>query len=125
MHKSASEMRESFELAHAKWQSEDWGDMHVSLEVYERDWDGRPFLEGLPGSQCQCPHWGYVLKGRFRVFYGDREESIAAGEAYHLPPGHAIVVDAGTELVELSPREEFARHMAAVEAAARARAQRP
>lgn len=121
MHKRRDEMSDTFELPQATWRSEDWGDMHVSCEVYHRDLDVRPFLEGLPDDQCQCPHWGYVAKGRFRVLYGDREEEIVAGEVYYLAPGHSLIVDAGTELVELSPRRQFAEHMAAVEENLKAR----
>lgn len=124
MHKSPEEITASFELPQATWRAEDWGDMHVSFEVYDEELDARPLLQGLPNDQCQCPHWGYVLEGRQRVFYGDEEEEIVAGQAYYLRPGHSIIVDAGTELIELSPREEFAAHMAAVEAAQRARAGR-
>lgn len=115
MHKSRREIIESFELPQATWRAEDWGDMHVSFEVYHQDLDDRPLLEGLPGDQCHCPHWGYVLAGRLRAIYDDREEEITAGQAYYLAPGHAIVVEAGTELIEFSPREAFAAHMAAVE----------
>lgn len=115
MHKKRGEMSGAFELGPATWRAEDWGTMHVSFETYEDTWDDRPYLRGLPGDHCRCPHWGYVIRGGFRALYGDREERIGAGEAYYLAPGHAIVVDAGTELVEMSPREQFAAHVAAVE----------
>jgi hypothetical protein len=36
---------------------------------------------------CECPHWGYLLKGRMRVKYADHEEVITAEEAYYLAPG--------------------------------------
>lgn len=116
MHKRREDIAKSLELPGATWRAEDWGDMHVSFEVYHRKLDDRPYLQGLPNEQCQCPHWGYVLEGRLRVLYSNREEEIVAGEAYYLAPGHSIIVDAGTQLFELSPREQFAAHMAAVEA---------
>lgn len=119
MHKRREELADAFELPQATWRSEDWDDMHVSFEVYREDLDARPLLAPLPDGQCQCPHWGYVLKGRLQAIYGDRSEVIAEGEAYYLPPGHTIVVDAGTELIELSPREAFAAHLAEVERARR------
>ncbi|MCW5982688.1 MAG: hypothetical protein KIT09_31660 [Bryobacteraceae bacterium] len=121
LRKKREEMTAFFELEQATWQAEDWGDMHVSFEVYRQEFDDRPFLQGLPGDHCRCPHWGYVIKGRLRVLYADHEEGIRAGEAYHLAPGHAIVVDSGTELIEFSPREAFAAHMKAVEERLRSR----
>lgn len=121
MHKSHQELLQAFDLPQASWRSEDWGEMHVSYEVYRDELDVRPHLKGLPDDQCECPHWGYVIKGRLRALYDDREEEILTGEAYYLPPGHAIIVDAGTELIEFSPRDAFDRHMAAVEANLRAR----
>ncbi len=116
MHKTRGEMEQSLELPEATWRSEDWGEMHVSFETYHRTFDAGPFLHGLPNDQCQCPHWGFLVKGRFRVLYGDREEEIVAGQAYYLPPGHSMIVDADTELIEFSPRDQFAEHMRAVEA---------
>lgn len=115
MHKKRDAIAPSFDLPEASWRAEDWGDMHVSFETYHQPFDDRSYLRGLPDDQCHCPHWGYVLQGSLRVLYGDGEERIGAGEAYYLRPGHSIEVAAGTELIEFSPREQFAAHMAAVE----------
>jgi hypothetical protein len=76
--------------------------------------DESPF-KGLPDDRCQCDHWGYVLKGSFRVSYLDGpEEVVGAGEAYHLRPGHFVQTIEPVELVELSPVEEHDRTMAAI-----------
>lgn len=115
MHKQREEIAVSFELPEASWRAEDWGELHVSFETYREAFDDRPILRGLPGDHCRCPHWGYVLKGKLHVFYADHEEDVAAGNAYYLPPGHAIAVEPGTELIEFSPRDAFAAHMKAVE----------
>ena len=115
MHKRGRQLADRFELPQATWRSEDWEDLHVSFETYDQHWDSRPLLRGLPNDECQCPHWGYVLKGSFRAFFGGREEQIRAGEAYYLPPGHTIVMEGGTELIEWSPRQQFQEHMSAVE----------
>jgi ethanolamine utilization protein EutQ (cupin superfamily) len=72
-----------------------------------------PVLAGLPGGNCSCPHWGYVLEGRITVRYDDHEEVIEAGDAFYMPPGHAPEAEAGTELIQISP----ARELAIVEAA--------
>jgi hypothetical protein len=42
------------------------------------------------------------------------EETVRAGEVYHLPPGHFVQTLEPVELIELSPVEEHDRTMAAV-----------
>ena len=54
--------------------------------TFREDMDATPLLKGLPNDECQCPHWGYVLKGRLRYRVGDREEVFEAGDAFYLPP---------------------------------------
>jgi len=68
--------------------------------------DGAPLLKGLPDDRCQCPHWGYVLKGRITYVYADREESFGPGDAFYAPPGHSPLWEAGSEFVHFSPTEE-------------------
>jgi len=41
------------------------------------------------------------------VRYPDRDEVVRAGELYYMAPGHTMAVEAGTVLVEFSPREQF------------------
>ncbi len=98
-------------------QEAEWGDIHVGFETYNEDFDIAPLLKGLPDDMCQCPHWGYVLKGRMLVRYEeeDREEVVEAGEAYYLPPGHAPIMEAGTEIVEFSPKDEYKKTMEVAE----------
>lgn len=84
-----------------------WGDMHVAFERYHQPLDIAPLFEGLPDNRCQCPHWGYVLKGRMTVVYADHEEVVAAGEAYYIAPGHVPDMEPGTEIVEFSPKEAY------------------
>jgi len=85
----------------------EWGDLNVALETYPAGTDPSPLLRGLPDDRCQCPHWGYVLKGRLRVTYRGREETVNAGDAYYLAPGHVPFYEEETELVEFSPRGEY------------------
>jgi len=61
----------------------------------------------LPDERCQCPHWGYVLRGRMTFRFADREEVVEAGDAFYLPPGHVPIAEAGTEYVQFSPAEEL------------------
>jgi hypothetical protein len=64
-------------------------------------------LKGLPDDQCPCPHWGYVITGRFVVWYSSHEETIAAGQAYYLQPGHVPEYLEDTEVFEVSPTAEL------------------
>jgi hypothetical protein len=64
-------------------------------------------LKGLSDDQCPCPHWGYVITGRFTVRYPGHEETIAAGQAYYLPPGHVPEYLEDTEVFEASPTAEL------------------
>ena len=64
-------------------------------------------LKGLPGDRCDCPHWGYVFKGRLIWTFGDREEVFEAGDAFYGPPGHTARAEAGTEFVQFSPTAEL------------------
>jgi len=67
-----------------------------------------PLLKGLPDDLCQCPHWGYLLKGSMTVTYADREEVYEAGDAFYMSPGHSPRNAPDTEFVIFSPKEEFA-----------------
>jgi hypothetical protein len=114
-------------------QIEDFGvaeDRHEDLDGYTVNFvsirqthDLAPLLKGLPGGNCSCPHWGYLLKGRMIVRYDDHEEVIEAGDAYYMSPGHAPEAEEGTELIQFSPAEKLAETVAAMKAAAQAPAQ--
>jgi hypothetical protein len=96
--------------------SVDWGELRVAFESMPANFppDESPFA-GLPDDRCQCPHWGYLLKGSCRVTYLDGpDEVITAGEAYHLRPGHFVQTLEPVELIELSPVEEHDKTMAVV-----------
>jgi hypothetical protein len=76
--------------------------------------DLAPMLASLPGGQCSCPHWGYVFKGQMTVRYGNHEETITAGDAFYMPPGHVPAAEAGTEFVQFSPADQLAATDAAI-----------
>src|SRR5690606_32334987 len=86
----------------------DFGQMNVAHVHFPAGADATPLLVGLPEDLCQCPHWGYVVKGSLHVTYADgREETVNAGEVYHWPPGHTVKVDEEYEAIEFSPSEEM------------------
>lgn len=89
--------------------STDWGKMNVGYADVYSAIDLAPLLKGLPDDRCQCPHWGYVIKGQINATYADHEETYNAGDAYYLAPGHTIAVQDGTEYVEFSPSDELAK----------------
>ena len=63
----------------------------MNFVTFREDIDATPLLKGLPDDRCQCPHWGYVVKGRMTMRFGDREEVFEAGDAFYAPPGHVPV----------------------------------
>jgi hypothetical protein len=83
----------------------DLGGMTLAYERLRAGFETTPFFVGLPDDRCQSAHWGYCLKGSFRVIEPDGERVVRAGEAYYLPPGHNIAVVEDCELLELSPAE--------------------
>ncbi len=88
--------------------SEDLEGYTVNFLTFREDIDHRPLLRGLPGDQCQCPHWGYVIKGRMTFRFGDREEVFEAGDAFYAPPGHVPVHnEPGTEYLQFSPADDL------------------
>lgn len=86
----------------------------VGFETYSADADLSPLFKGLPNDQCQCPHWGYVLKGKLTYKYPDGEDEIKEGEAYYARPGHTPMIFAGTEIVEFSPTDKLKETMEVV-----------
>jgi hypothetical protein len=95
----------------------DAGDFRIAFESMPAHFppDESPF-KGLPDGRCQCDHWGYLFEGSFRVTYtdGSPEETVRAGQAYHLRPGHFVQTLEPVRLIELSPRLEHDRTMATI-----------
>jgi hypothetical protein len=95
---------------------ENLGDNYtVGFEAYTADADLSPLFAGLPDDQCQCSHWGYVIKGKLTFKTKHGEETFEGGDAYYVGPGHTPILYAGTEVVEFSPTEELGHTMAVVE----------
>ena len=92
------------------------GGYSVGFERYSADADLAPLFEGLPDDRCQCPHWGYVVRGKLTFAFADgHEETYETGDAYYAPPGHTPRLYAGSEVVEFHPTAELARTMEVVE----------
>ncbi len=107
---------EQVELEGYEGQFEDFGPYTVGFERYTADADLAPLFVGLPDDHCQCPHMGYVVKGKLKFTYSDgREEVYETGDAYYAPPGHLPTLYAGSEVVEFSPTVQLQETMAVVE----------
>jgi hypothetical protein len=87
----------------------------VSFLTFRQDLDQTPLLKGLPDDRCQCPHWGYVTKGRLTFRFADHDEVFEAGDAFYLPPGHiGVGNEPDTEYVQFSPSDELREVSAAI-----------
>ena len=72
--------------------------------------DTTPLFVGLEGSVCNCPHWGFVLRGKITTtdVYGGRE-TVSTDDLFYWPPGHNVKVDEDAEIVMFSPQHEHSR----------------
>ena len=86
---------------------EDVEGYRIQFVEFRQEADGTPLLKGLPGDHCNCPHWGYVLKGKMTYRFDDRDEVFEAGDAFYLAPGHIPIAEAGTEILQFSPSLEL------------------
>lgn len=107
MRASKTELPIIMEMTGATLREVEWEDIHVEYGTFSKEFDVTPFLKGLPDDRCQCPHWGYLMKGKITVKYKDHEEVINAGDSYYMEPGHTNIIGAGAEYVEFSPKEKY------------------
>ena len=84
------------------------GEMTLGFFRLKQGADFGPALAGLPDDMCQCPHWGYVLKGRIKMKTKSGDEFYEAGQAFYWPPGHSPSALEDSEYVDFSPSEDFA-----------------
>jgi hypothetical protein len=72
--------------------------------------DTTPLFQGLEGNLCQCPHWGFVLRGQLTTTDAKgARETVNANDLFYWPPGHNVKVDADAEIVMFSPQREHSR----------------
>ncbi len=89
--------------------STEWGGYSVNFAKWKELGDMSPLLEGLPDNMCDVPHWGYLFKGKMVLKYKDRVETINAGDAFYMEPGHVpTFTEEGTEWLTFSPKKEDA-----------------
>jgi hypothetical protein len=62
---------------------------------------------GLDGNKCQCPHWGYVLRGQLTTTDANgAHETVKANDLFYWPPGHNVKVDVDSDIIMFSPQRE-------------------
>jgi hypothetical protein len=83
------------------------GGMTTAFVRLPKGADLRPAVVGLPEDLCQCPHWGYVLKGRVKMHTRNGDEVYEAGDAFYWAPGHAPEALEDSEYVDFSPSDEL------------------
>ena len=84
----------------------------VSIEAHSVDLDAAFLFKGAPNDQCQAPHMGYVLKGKYVMRTADGvEEVFEAGDAFFVGPGHTPIIFAGCEIVYFTRTEEANREL--------------
>lgn len=69
--------------------------------------DTTPLFQGLEGNACQCPHWGFVLRGQITTtnMQGVRE-TVKEDDLFYWPPGHNVKVDEDADIIMFSPQHE-------------------
>ena len=97
-------------------QQTDFGDMggfgKISAEYFtlSAGVDTTPLFQGLEGDLCQCPHWGFVLRGRLTTTDAHgTQETVNADDLFYWPSGHNVKVDADAEIVMFSPQHEHSQ----------------
>jgi hypothetical protein len=69
--------------------------------------DTTPLFQGLEGNLCQCPHWGFVLRGQITTTDANGvQETVNAHDLFYWPPGHNVKVGADAEIIMFSPQHE-------------------
>jgi hypothetical protein len=72
--------------------------------------DTTPLFQGLEGDLCQCPHWGYVLRGQLTTTDAQgARETVSTNDLFYWPAGHNVKVDADAEIVMFSPQHEHSQ----------------
>jgi hypothetical protein len=83
-----------------------WGGLAVVINEVPAGTDYTPVLVGLKDDLCQVPHWGYVEKGKLRIIDKNKKTVVVkGGEVFYMPPGHTVIIDEDSKVIEFSPEE--------------------
>ena len=114
MHVKPESLPIIFERGNSSLRGAEWGGMMVLLYTIPAGTDMKRLFAGAPGNLCQCPHWGYVLKGCVRIRYTDRDQIVTSGELFYVAPGHVPLFEEDTQMVEFSAKEPWVEMIATV-----------
>ncbi len=87
------------------------GDLAISGEYFSlsEGVDTAPLFQGLENDLCQCPHMGFVIKGRLITTDGSGvQETVNANDLFYWPAGHNVRVEADAEIIMFSPEASHA-----------------
>ena len=83
------------------------GSLSAEYFTFSAGVDTTPLFQGLEGDLCQCPHWGFVLRGQITTTDAiGVQETVKTNDLFYWPPGHNVKVDADAEIVMFSPQRE-------------------
>jgi hypothetical protein len=69
--------------------------------------DTTELFQGLEGNLCQCPHWGFLLRGQITTTDANgNKETVKANDLFYWSPGHNVKVEADAEIVMFSPQRQ-------------------
>jgi hypothetical protein len=69
--------------------------------------DTTPLFEGLEGDLCQCPHWGFVLRGQLTTTDAEgAQETVDKDDLFYWPAGHNVKVNKDADIIMFSPQHE-------------------
>ena len=69
--------------------------------------DTTPLFKGLEGDLCNCPHWGFVLRGQITTTDARGvQETVKSDDLFYWPPGHNVRVDQDADIIMFSPQVE-------------------
>jgi quercetin dioxygenase-like cupin family protein len=89
------------------------GDVTLGRFTFAPGWRWSSCIKPVAGTEsCQVTHVGYAVAGQVHIRLDDgSEQSIRAGEAYTIPPGHDAWVEGDEPFVgiEVMSAAQFAR----------------
>ena len=90
-----------------EFRTKDLGGQTMAWVVLPKGTDMRPALKGLTDDLCQCPHWGYMIKGRVLMHTPEGDKTYVGGQSFYWGPGHAPAALEDCEYVDVSPTTEL------------------
>jgi len=83
------------------------GGIHFAFETCTAGYSMDELVKIFPDNACPVEHWGYIFTGQVRVEYTDgHEETLNAGDAFYIQPGHRPYMLEDTELLQLTRKSE-------------------